>query len=112
MGAALWSWFLVGSEGNVRHWSLLARRRFRPSVPWWFAVSESAVKASQTSLWSCFGGMGAALWSMVSCRFQKATLSILELAIAKRRFSVLQYHGVLLLSESPARFFRCGAVDI
>jgi len=33
MGAALWSWFLVGSEGNGRHWSVLARRRFRPSVP-------------------------------------------------------------------------------
>ena len=60
MGAALWSWFLVGSEGNVRRWSLLARRRFRPSVPWCFAVSESP---AQTSLWSCFEGMGAALWS-------------------------------------------------
>ena len=41
MGAALWSWFPVGSEGNVRQWSLLARRRFRPSVSWCFAVSES-----------------------------------------------------------------------
>ena len=39
MRAALWSWFLVGSEGN-RQWSLLARRRFRPSVPWCFAVAE------------------------------------------------------------------------
>ena len=60
MGAALWSWFLVGSEGNVRHWSLLARRRFRPSVPWCFAVSEPP---AGRSLWSCFEGMGAALWS-------------------------------------------------
>ena len=38
--------FLVGSEGNVRHWSLLARRRFRPSVPWRFAVSESPARTS------------------------------------------------------------------
>ena len=60
MGAAVWSWFLVGSEGNVRHWSLLARRRFRPSVPWCFAVSESPARSS---LWSCFEGMGAAVWS-------------------------------------------------
>ena len=60
MGAALWSWFLVGSEGNVRQWTLLARRRFRPSVPWCFAVSEPP---AGRSLWSCFEGMGAALWS-------------------------------------------------
>ena len=60
MGAAVWSWFLVGSEGNVRQWSLLAKRRFRPSVPWCFAVSESPAR---TSLGSCFEGMGAALWS-------------------------------------------------
>ena len=60
MGAALWSWFLVGSEGNVRQWSLLARRRFRPSVPWCFAVSEPPAGGS---LWSCFEGMGAVLWS-------------------------------------------------
>ena len=51
MGAALWSWFLVGSEGNVRHWSLLARRRFHPSVPWCFAVSQPP---AGRSLWSCF----------------------------------------------------------
>ena len=60
MGAALWSWFLVGSEGNVRHWSLLAGRRFRLSVPWCFAVSQPPAR---TLLWSCFEGMGAALWS-------------------------------------------------
>ena len=60
MGAALWSWFLVGSEGNVRQWSLLARCRFRPSVQWCFAVSEPP---AGRSLWSCFEGMGAALWS-------------------------------------------------
>ena len=64
MGAALCSWFLVGSD--VRQWSLLARRRFRPSVPWCFAVSESPAR---TSLWSCFEGMGAGFLSV-----QKATL--------------------------------------
>ena len=42
MGAALWSWFLVGSEGNVRQWSLLARRRFRPSAPWFFLSVQKA----------------------------------------------------------------------
>ena len=31
-----------------------------PSGPWCFAVSESPAR---TSLWSCFEGMGAALWS-------------------------------------------------
>ena len=41
MGAALSSWYLVGSEGNVRHWSLLARCR-------------------QTDKQ---GSLGAALWS-------------------------------------------------
>ena len=48
------------SEGNVRHWSLLAGRRFRLSVPWCFAASQPPAR---TSLWSCFEGMGAALWS-------------------------------------------------
>ena len=60
VGAALWSWFLVGSEGNVRHWDPLPAGAFRPSWPWCFAVSESP---AGTSLWSCFEGMGAALWS-------------------------------------------------
>ena len=75
MGAALWSWFLVGSEGNVRHWSLLARCRqtYRQTnrqadrqtgMPWCVAVSEPP---AETSLWSCFEGMGAALWSWFSC---------------------------------------------
>ena len=32
LGAALWSWFLVGSEGNVRQWSLLARPSFSAMV--------------------------------------------------------------------------------
>ena len=33
VGAALWSWFLVGSEGNVRHWGPLPAGAFRPSGP-------------------------------------------------------------------------------
>ena len=41
MGAALWSWFLVGSEGNVRHWGPLPAGAFRPSGPWCCAVSHS-----------------------------------------------------------------------
>ena len=44
MGAALWSWFLVGSEGNVRHWGPLPAGAFRPSGPWCFAVSESPAR--------------------------------------------------------------------
>ena len=63
-GAVLRAW--VGSEGNVRQWSLLARRRFRPSVPWCVVVSQPPAK---TSLWSCFEGMGAAFWSWFLCRF-------------------------------------------
>ena len=86
MGAALWSWFLVGSEGNVRHHLQQQQqaqqlnslcfyqnpegtsspgtacfwRSFRPSGPWCFAVSQPPAR---TLLWSCFEGMGAALWS-------------------------------------------------
>ena len=52
--------FLVGSEGNVRHWGPLPAGAFRPSGPWCFAVSQPPAR---TSLWSCFEGMGAALWS-------------------------------------------------
>ena len=40
MEAALWSWFLVGSEGNVRHWGPLPAGAFRPSGPWCCAVSQ------------------------------------------------------------------------
>ena len=157
MGAALWSWFLVGSEGNVRQWTLLARRRFRPSMPWCFAVSEPP---AGRSLWSCFEGMGAALWSwflvgsegnvrqwtlLARCRFrpsvpwcfavseplagrslwnyflracelhfgagflsvQKATLG--SGACLLGAASVLQCHGVLLLRNRPLGG-RCGAV--
>ena len=88
MGAALWSWFLVGSEGNVRHHlqqqqqqqaqqlNLLCFyqnpegtsspgtacfwRSFRPSGPWCFAVSQPP---ANILLWTCFEGIGAALWS-------------------------------------------------
>ena len=87
MGAALWSWFLVGSEGNVRHQLQQQQqqaqqlnslcfyqipegtsspgtacfwRSFRPSGPWCFAVSQPP---ANILLWSCFEGIGAALWS-------------------------------------------------
>ena len=95
MGAALWSWFPVGSEGNVRQWSLLARRRFCSSVPWCFAVSESP---AGTSLWSCFEGMGAALWSWFLVGL-KATLG--SGACLLGAASVLQCHGVLLFRNRP-----------
>ena len=103
MGAALWSWFPVGSEGNVRQWSLLARRRFCPSVPWCFAVSESP---AGTSLWSCFEGMGAALWSWFLVGL-KATLG--SGACLLGAASVLQCHGALLFRNRPLEL-RCGAV--
>ena len=45
----------TSSPGTACFW-----RSFRPSGPWCFAVSESP---AGTSLWSCFEGMGAALWS-------------------------------------------------
>ena len=80
-------------RGNVRHWSLLAGRRFRLSVPWCFAVSQPPAR---TSLWSCFEGMGAALrsWFLVgSCPQAR---------------SVLQGHGVLLFRNRPLGL-RCGA---
>ena len=60
MGAALWSWFLVGSEGDVRHWGPLPAGAFRPLEPWCFAVLQPPARSS---LWSCFQGVGAALWS-------------------------------------------------
>ena len=88
MGAALWSWFLVGSEGNVRHQLQQQQqqqaqqlnslcfyqipegtsspgtacfwRSFRPSGPWCFAVSQPP---ANILLWTCFEGIGAALWS-------------------------------------------------
>ena len=92
MGAAVWSWFLVGSEGNVRQWSLLARRRFRPSVPWCFAVSESPAR---TSLWRAWElQFGAGFLSV-----QKATLG--SGACLLGAASVLQCHGVLLFQNRP-----------
>ena len=92
-------------RGNVRHWSLLARRRFRPSVPWWFAVSESLAR---TSLWSCFGGMGAALWSwfLVGSEGNVKQWSLL----ARRRFRPSVPWCFLLFRNRPLEL-RCGAVD-
>ena len=108
LGAAVWSWFLVGSEGNVRHWSLLARRRFRPSVPWCFAVSESPA----ASVLQCHGVLlfrnrplelrsGAVLraWELQFgagfLSVQKATLGTGACLLSAA--SVLQCHGVLPL---------------
>ena len=113
MGAALWSWFLVGSEGNVRQWSLLARRRFRPSVPWCFGVSEPP---AGRSLWSCFEGMGAALWSwfLVGSEGNVRPWSLLARCRQTDRQTDRQTgrqacHGVLLFRNRPLRL-RCGAV--
>ena len=95
IGAALWSWFLIGSEGNVRQWTLFARRRFRPSVPWCFAVSEPP---AGKSLWSCFEGTGVALcsWFLVgSAGNVRSGACLLGAA------SVLQCHGVLLFRNRP-----------
>ena len=52
--------FLGSSESNVWHYGLPAAGPIRPSVPWCFAVSEAPARSS---LWNCFGSMGAALWS-------------------------------------------------
>ena len=49
MGAALWSWLLVGSESNVRHWGPLPAGAFRPSGPWRCAVSQPPARSL---LWS------------------------------------------------------------
>ena len=43
------SWFLVGSEGNVRHWGQLPAGAFRPSGPWRCAVSQPPARSL---LWS------------------------------------------------------------
>ena len=86
MGAALWSWFLVGSEGNVRHWSLLARRRFHPGAvlrAWELHFGASFLSVQKTTL-----GTGACLLGAAS---------------------VFQCHGVLLFRNRPLEL-RSGAV--
>ena len=66
-GAVLRAWelqfgagFLSVQKATLGSGACLLSAAFRPSVPWCFAVSESPAR---TSLWSCFEGMGAALWS-------------------------------------------------
>ena len=105
MGAALWRWFLVGSEGDVRQWTLLARRRFRPSVPWRFVVSEPP---AGRSLWSCFEGMGAAIWNwfLVGSEGNVRHWSLLARC---RQTDKQACHGVLLFRNRPLRL-RCGVV--
>ena len=58
-GAALKAWELHFGVGflSVQKATLLSTRRFHPSGPWCFAVSQPPAR---TSLWSCFEGMGAA----------------------------------------------------
>ena len=87
LGAALWSWFLVGSEGNVRQWSLLARGRFRPS--------GAVLRA-----WELHFGAGF-------LSVQKATLGSGPCLLGAA--SVLQCHGVLLFRNRPLGG-RCDAV--
>ena len=114
MGAALWSWFLVGSEGNVRQWTLLARAAsFRRTtgrqanrgtgMPWCFAVSEPP---AETSLWSCFEGMGAALWSWFLVGSEGNVRQWSLLARCRFRPSVPWCFAV---SEPPAGRSDCGA---
>ena len=77
---------------------LLSTRRFRPSGPWCFAVSQPPAR---TSLWSCFEGMGAALWSW----FLVGSEGNVKCPQAR---SVLQGHGVLLFRNRPLGLC-CGA---
>eukprot|EP00435_Cladocopium_sp_Y103_P027314 s2193_g6.t1 len=68
LGAAFWSWLLLGSEGNVRHWNLLAAHRFRPSVPWRFAVSDAPC---METFGACFRRLGSCILELVSSRFRR-----------------------------------------
>ena len=109
MGAALWSWFLVGSEGNVRQWSLLARRRFRPSVSWCFGrlfrnLSLEVRCGVVLRAWELHFGAGF-------LSVQKATLGTGGRCPQAR--SVLQGHGVLLFRiffRNRPLELRCRAV--
>ena len=83
MGAALSSWFLVGSEGNVRHWSLLARCRQTDRAAWELHFGAGFMSVQKATLGSGPCLLGAA--------------------------SVLQCHGVLLFRNRPLGG-HCGAV--
>ena len=132
MGAALWSWFLVGSEGYVRHWSLLAGCRFRISVPWCFAVWGSmfleVVPSFSSMVFRCGEGCVLEACSTTSSsstsrsssssrpsscnrfvftRIQKGRQASGQYVLGGR--SVLQGHGVLLFRNRPLGL-RCGAV--
>ena len=52
--------FYQNPEGTSSPGAACFWRSFRPSGPWCFAVSQPPAR---TLLWSCFEGMGAALWS-------------------------------------------------
>ena len=63
--------FLPESSRDVKPRGNCFWRSFRLSGPWCFAVSEAPAR---TSLWSCFEGMGATLWSYSFLSVQKAML--------------------------------------
>ena len=86
MGAALWSWFLVGSEGDVRHWSLLARCRQTDRQ------TDRQGRQTDRAAWELH--FGACFLSA-----QKATLG--SGACLLGAASVLQCHGVLLFRNCP-----------
>ena len=97
-----------------RHWSLLAKRRFRPSVPWWFAVSESPARTSllfrNRPLELRCGAVLRAWELQFGAGFlsvQKATLGTGACLLGAA--SVLQCHGVLLFRNRPLEL-RSGAV--
>ena len=63
--------FLPESRRDVKPRGTCFWRSCRPSGPWCFTVSEAPAR---TSLWSCFEGMGATLWSYSFLSVQKAML--------------------------------------
>ena len=114
-GAVLRAWELHFGAGFLSvqkatlGWTLLARRRFRPSVPWCFGVSEPP---AGRSLWSCFEGMGAALWSwfLVGSEGNVRHWSLLARCRQTDKQTGRQAcHGVLLFRNRPLGG-RCGAV--
>ena len=95
--------FYQNPEGTSSLGTACFWRSFRPSGPWCFAVSQPPAR---TSLWSCFEGMGAALWSwfLVGSEGHVRHWGPLPAASGQHVFgdrSVLQGHGVLLFRNRP-----------
>ena len=88
--------FLPESRRDVKPRGKCFWRSCRPSGPWCFTVSEAPAR---TSLWSCFEGMGATLWSYSFLSVQKAVLGsgargnmFLEVVpVWQRRFGGVQH---------------------